>query len=323
MQASVNRVRRLIYVTTRDHAYTFQAWPALLAPTGIEVQRFCYEQWLPAARTPVGTYVLTDFDRLSVSELQVAGELFQTLVAAGMTVLNDPRQFRPRAFLLKQLQRSGINTFGCHLPAAGEWPDRFPVFLRTLAGHRGVLSELLHDGTACQQALEAALAQGFTLSDLAFITFAATPSATGAFQKHAAYRIGDRIVRAVTVNQRHWMAKVGELGVASEAQYREELTEMDHYPHAAFVHRVFDAAGSTFGRLDFGLTDAGPQAYEINTNPHMGSGAPDELMHPNADRSATMQRIRRDLIEAFGAQVPPHPRGWIRLRDQRRPVPRV
>jgi hypothetical protein len=215
-----------------------------------------------------------------------------------------------------------VNAFDCFLPVSGEWPDRFPVFLRTLAGHRGVLTDLLHDLDACREAWQAAMTRGFTASDLAFIEFAATPTETGAYQKHAAYRIGDHIVRANTVNERHWMAKIGELGLATDAQYRQELDEMDNYPWRDLVLQVFEHAGATFGRVDFGITAAGPQIYEINTNPYLSIRS-DKAPHPNADRRSTRLQIRENLIEAFDALTQAHPPGWVPLREKRQPVIRV
>lgn len=319
---NVNKVRRLVYVTTKDHAYTLDGWASLLSPRGIQVQLMSYEHLLPAARVPAATYVLTDFDRLSTSELQAAATVYQRLCAQGLTVLNDPRLFTPRASLLRRLQRAGVNAFDCFLPVSGEWPDRFPVFLRTLAGHRGVLTELLHDLDACKDAWHKALDDGFTASDLAFIEFAAEPTESGNYQKQAAYRIGDRIVRANTVNERHWMAKNGELGLATDAQYRQELKELDDYPWRDLVMRVFELAGATFGRVDFGITAAGPQFYEINTNPYLSISS-DATPHPNADRQASQQRIRENLIDAFDAATQAHPRGWVDLREKREPVIRV
>lgn len=318
----VNQARRLVYVTTKDHAYTLDGWATPLFQRGIDVTLMSYERLLPAQRVPAATYILTDFDRLSVSELQAAATVHERLRAHGLTVLNDPSLFTPRAALLKGLKRAGVNAFDCFLPVSGEWPDRFPVFLRTLAGHRGVLTDLLHDLNACREAWQAALTRGFTASDLAFIEFAATPTESGAYQKHAAYRIGDRIVRANTVNERHWMAKNGELGLATEAQYRQELEEMDNYPWRDLVMRVFEHAGATFGRLDFGITPAGPQIYEINTNPYL-TILPDTNPHPNADRRRSLQRIRENLIEAFDAVTQAHPPGWVPLREKRQPVVRV
>src|SRR5690606_12478798 len=122
---------------------------------------------------------------------------------------------------------------------------------------------------AAKGALEAALLAGYPVRDLLFVEYAAeTDPETGGFQKHSAFKIGDRIIRANTVNDKSWMAKNGTRGMATPAQYREERLEMDAYPHEEFVRRVFDAAGLDFGRIDFGIVEGRPQAYEVNSNPY-------------------------------------------------------
>ena len=320
----VNQVRRLVYVTTKDHAYTLEGWAQRLAQRGIDVTLMPYERLLPAPRVPAATYILTDFDRLSVSELQAAATVHERLTAHGLTVLNDPRLFTPRAALLKRLKHAGVNAFDCFLPVSGEWPDRFPVFLRTLAGHRGVLTDLLHDLDACREAWQAALTRGFTASDLAFIEFAATPTESGAYQKHAAYRIGDCIVRANTVNERHWMAKNGELGLATEAQYRQAqaLAVAAHLCLGAACPPLALMASSMGGHTACQLLDAlqpralvlfCPAAY-TPTAEHLPFGpAFQQTLRATTDFAdalawAALRRFRGRLLLVWGAEdavIPP------------------
>lgn len=302
--------RRLVYVTTKDHPDTFADWLPVLALRGISVTMETWEQLLIARRVPRATYVLTDFDRLATSELEAAAKIYDLLRAHGARVYNDPRKFRPRAHLIKYLFHSGINSYTCHLPSTGEWPTRFPVFLRTMAAHRGVLGELLHDDAACRQALDEALQQGIPISDLAFVEFAASPTPPkGLFQKLSAFRVGEHVVRANTVNDSHWMAKIGVQGIASDEQYRQELKEMKDYPLRDFVRQVFDTAGVEFGRLDFGFSKGRHEIYEINTNPYMSVSH----RHPNADRAESLRVMNEQLAAAFDASTPTLKEGWIQL----------
>ncbi len=285
-------------------------WLPTLARLGISVTMESWEQLLHATRVPRATYVLTDFDRLAPSELEKAAKIRQHLQANGARVYNDPRTFRPRAQLIKYLFHTGVNSYTCHLPSSGEWPSRFPVFLRTLAAHRGVLGDLLHDDAACRHALDEALQQGYTISDLAFVEFAASPTPPhDHYQKLSAFRIGDHIVRANTVNDSRWMAKAGVRGLATDEQYRQELEEMKDYPLRDFVRQVFDSAGLEFGRLDFGFSNGRHEVYEINTNPFMSL----LHQHPNADRSATLKLMNEQLAAAIDASTPPLEEGWIPL----------
>ncbi|QCB47021.1 hypothetical protein [Hydrogenophaga sp. PAMC20947] len=222
--------------------------------------------------------------------------------------------------MLKHLHQLGVNSYTCHLPAAGEWPERFPVFLRTLASHRGVLSDLLQDRASCDEALAGAFQLGYPISDLVFVEYAATPNLqTGAFQKLSAFRIGDRIIRANTVNDSHWMAKTGVSGLATDEQYRQEYLEMTDYPLRSYVMRVFDHAGMDFGRLDFGKTGERYETYEINTNPYMTI----QVEHPNADRAAMLATMLEQLITALDAQCTEVGKAWVTLRASRTRIPRL
>ncbi len=299
--------RNLFVVTTRKYAATTRNLVPVLQTVGIELQQMCWDDFLPALSLPQGAWVLADFDRLHPWYLEVAASRFDALVEAGFPVLNDPRRFLSRASVIRTLFAQGINSFTCWLPAFGEVPVRFPVFLRTLAGHRGVISDLLADAAAASAALEQALTQGFTITDLVFVEYrAAADPGAGHFQKHAAYRIGDKVLRAMTVNDDGWMAKTGTLGRATEETYATELAEMTTYPHADLMRRITDLCGCTYGRVDFGIVDGKVEIYEINTNPAIGFVEAD---HPSPSRRAAGEMNRAQLCSTFDAMVPETPKG--------------
>jgi hypothetical protein len=296
--ALVNRHgRRLNFVTTADHAYTGKHLVSAMSDRGIRFKLLSWEALFRAERVPGAAWVLTDFDRLSPTELEAASRISVRLRQAGHAVLNDPGAFRPRHAFLQALERAGLNRIRVWWPAAGEWPDAYPVLLRTSAAHRGPIGDLLQDREAAATALAAARARGLPLADLVFVAFDAAPTVEGVWQKHSAYRVGSRIIRANTVNDRHWKAKHGTKGLASAAFYASELAEMDDYPHAGTVKAIFDLAGMDFGRLDFGLIDRRLAVYEINTNPSI----PHPASHPDPARTETMRLIFDRLSEALDA----------------------
>jgi hypothetical protein len=302
----VNRgLPRLVYVTTADHAYTFASLVRPLYDRGIRLSGLSWERLFRLRRAPAAAWVLTDFDRLSPVELEAATLIARRLMAAGHPVLNDPGQFRPRHALLGALRAAGVNRTAVWWPAAGEWPDRFPVILRTIAAHRGPLGDLLPDTDHARAGLAAALAHGLPLADLVFVAFDAAPTADGLWQKHAAFRIGPAIVRANTVNAPTWAAKSGQRGLAPPAVYAAELAEMADYPHAATVRAVFDAAGLTYGRLDFGLVEGRLATYEINTNPFIST----EAAHPDPARRQTLLAMADGLVGALAAHARAAPPG--------------
>ncbi|MDZ4094033.1 MAG: hypothetical protein U1D35_03875 [Paracoccaceae bacterium] len=288
--------RPLCVVTTQRHHYTVTALAEVLAEVGITLEKWSWDRFLTETDLPRATWVLTDFDRLHPWMLELAASRFDALTYAGLVVLNDPRRFVPRAALVRMLAAEGINSFTCWLPAFGERPLRFPVFLRTLAAHRGTLSDLLHNAQEADAALTAALAKGHPLIDLGFFEYRAQADPiTGNFRKLAAYRVGDRVLRALTVNDTGWHAKTGVMGLASEAEYQTELSEMDDYPHAALIRRVTDLAGADYGRVDFGIVDGRVEIYEINSNPAVGFT--DD--HASPARREAGKRNKQALVAAF------------------------
>lgn len=289
---------RLIYVRTADHGYTFRETAKLLQDRGVAAFGLDIERLLRRTTLPRATYILTDFDRLSPTEAEALSLVRKRMRAAGLTVLNDPGAFRPRDALIRVLHQAGINRYTCWRPAWDEMPDRYPVFLRSIAGHRGVISDLLHTPAEVRDAISSARGTGFALRDLVLIEYAAAPLPdTGIFQKHAAFRVGHQIIRANTVNDVNWVAKHGTANAATAEFYAAELTEADDYPHAKTLMRAFELAEVDFGRADFALVDGQPQIYEINTNPAMSL----TLEHANADRVRTLTLLQNRLLEALAA----------------------
>lgn len=300
---------RLIYVATADHLYTLAPFPRLLAERGVRLSLWSWDRLFRQRSLPRATWILADFDRLSPSWLEPAGRVYTRLAGAGVRVLNDPRRFRNRAQLILALQAEGLIDYGCVLPANGAWPDSYPVFLRTIAAHRGILSSLIDSREQARGEIARALQEGFTLSDLMFVEYCAEPIAeTGHFQKHSALRIGDAMVRANTVNDRSWVAKDGVPNLATPAHYAAERAEYANWPHRDYAARVFELAGMEFGRLDFGIARGRPQAYEINTNPTLPAG----LKHANHDRRVTLRMYRDGIVDGLAAlarrvEAPPVP----------------
>ena len=299
---SVNRYpRSLIYVTTRDHGYTVGNYGALLAEHGVGLKVHSYDGLFRRKTLPLTTYILTDFDRLSSTELEAAAAVRARLIDAGAPVLNDPRHYRPRPQMLHHLRQAGLNPLHAWEPAAGQWPDRYPVLLRTIAAHRGPIGDLIHNRQQAQRRLERAIENGHPISNLTFIEFAGEDIPGQGFRKYAAFRIGGRIIRANTVTDAGWIAKQGQVGLTSDAFYAQEREETVQYPREAHMRAIFDALGHDFGRIDYGLIGGKPVIYEINSNPQMHV----RLDHPNPDRSITLRTMQNGIVEALAAVSSP------------------
>ena len=287
----------IIFLVAAGHRYTHLR---LLSETGgPAVSVACYHEILAKPQVPTGTYIFTDFDRLNFWQLEVAAEAFRAIKSSGSLALNDPVRVRQRYALLRQLQREGINRFGVYRIAAGEMPERYPVFLRSKSSHRGPVSGLIADSHALKAAIDDVLAKGAVPEHhLIAVEYAAEPIAEGLFRKLAAFRVGDRIIPTPSVHERSWIAKDGERGVAGEALYQEEKELLRANPYRELLTRAFTLANIEYGRVDFGIVAGNVQIYEINTNPALPQAGSE---HPSAARRESRDCSWKEYVSALQA----------------------
>lgn len=282
-----------------------RGWPGMP-----KLHRWTYWQACRKLTVPVATYIFTDFDRLAPWELELASRLHKLLVRRGMRVLNDPGQFQSRYQMLSRFKDQGINDFGVWSIALGQFPDRYPVFLRTQAAHRGVIGDLLENAEQARSALDRALEQGFVAQDLIFVEYAAEPQFGGVFRKLAAMRVGDEVIQTLAVHARDWIAKHGE-AVEHHELYLLDLKDIGENTYRAPVMNAFASAQLSYGRADFGLVGNRPQFYEINTNPQIGEAA----IHRFRERNEADLLFRENYAKAMRAIDIPPARAKIKLDD--------
>ena len=283
----------IYFLTTRVHTYTHTR-----AQCGEEVRVMAYDTLFSVSFLPMGTWIFTDFDRLSFWELELAARIYRVMKAAGVRVLNDPARACQRFALLRRLNNAGLNSFSVWRVEDGEMPDRFPVFLRTQSAHRGVIGELVHDEETLRQAIDQACAEGYPEKQLMIIEYCAEPTASGIFRKLAAYCIDGKIVPAISVHENHWAAKYGEEGIAGEALYNDELQLIRDNPFAERLLKACNTGNIEYGRVDFGLVDGKVEVYEINTNPYVSFSD----KHPYSARvesNALSKKLYRAAIAAI------------------------
>ncbi len=268
-----------------------------------------YPYFFMRRRLPRGTYIFSDFDRLTNWQVELAAHSFRLLKNAGCTVLNDPARVLHRVPLLRHFNKVGVNNFNAWPASELSAVNAFPVFLRTASAHRGNLTELLNDDNEARSALDNALEQGYPINDLTFIQYMAQADENGVFRKLAAYRIGDQIIPAPSVYQRHWAAKYGEKGVAGGAGYAQDLSDIKHNAYAQAVSKAFNEAQINYGRVDFGIVNGRPEFYEINTNPKIHS---DKIEHPFPDRVEAARLSNQLYMEAMAALDKEDSGGWIK-----------
>jgi hypothetical protein len=159
------------------------------------------------------------------------------------------------------------------------------------------LTDLLNSARELENAITAAVDGGTPIENLVVVEFAAEPVRSGLYRKLAAFRIGDRIVPTISAHDTVWLAKIGQLGIAGEALYRDELTLVQTNPFAEHLTKAFEIAGIEYGRADFGIYKGRIQIYEINTNPMIDGPRP----HPFAARRESTRLCWEKYLEALRA----------------------
>ena len=296
----------MIVFLTRSHTrYTHEAVAAALP----FVKIMSYERVFHMRSLPPATYVFTDFDRLGFYELELAADLYRLLRLGGCRVLNDPARALGRYTLLHRLHAEGINPFRAWRADEGVLPDRYPVFLRTIAAHRGALTGLLENEGEVREAIDEAVDVGHPIGDLMLVEYCTEASQDGMFWKHSLYRIGSTLVPASRVLDETWQVKFGLKRLATQEQLRYEELVIQSRQYDAALLPAFDLAGIDYGRIDFAVVDGHPVIYEINTNPDVKLS----LKAVSPIRKQTLRHVRKAYLEALGALDRPCP-GAARIR---------
>jgi hypothetical protein len=304
----------IIFLATHRYTHTHLAKGAKF-----DLQMRSYHWALKSFALPRATYIFSDFDRLGPWELELAARLYQQLKAAGFRVLNDPARALQRLSLLRRLYAAGFNDFRVWRVEDHERPDRFPVFLRTQAAHRGVLTDLLETPQAAEAALQGALDEGYARRDLMFVEYCAEPVKPELFRKLAGFRIGEKMIPALCVHESKWTAKYGSVGIAGQDMYEDEADIVHTNRYAAQLRPAFELADIEYGRADFGLARGRLQIYEINTNPDVRTIGqhPFQIRMDAEKRFFEMMREGLEAIDTLHGGKPVAPRGLI-FRRQRK-----
>ncbi len=271
-----------------------------------------YDRLMSMRRFPMATYIFTDIDRMSYYELEVCAVLYRELRDSGAIVLNDPARVLTRFDLLSNLYREKINDFNVYRPQYGDWPVRYPVFLRRNAFHQGVCTDLLNSQEEVKFSMLDLIEQGIPQVNIMAVEYAAEACETGIYRKYAVYRIGDRYFQDTSVNQQHWEAKHGQAGIAGEGFYKKESEGMDTVPFPDTIKKVFELGNIEYGRVDFGIVGGKPQFYEINTNPTVSLSTE----HDSAYRRQSRNIFVRNYLSAIELLQAQECGGYISTRNK-------
>lgn len=288
----------IYYLVTYNHRYTVQRYLSAWGGSGArQIQIVDYESLPGRSVLPIGTYIFSDFERLTSSELGMARDVARQLKAArrGVRILNDPDRVLLRYDLLNALHADGVNQFNAYrLDDADQ--ATFPVFLRHEDTHAGSLTPPLASARELRTEADRLVASGTDSARLLVVEFCDTADPDGFYRKYGAFLIGDRVIPRHELIGSNWIMKQ-DSALADERFLQEERAYLDTNPHASWIREVFAIAGIDYGRIDYGMLDGRPQAWEINTNPSLlrsRSG-----YHPR--QLPQQERFARQLPPAFAA----------------------
>ena len=282
-----------------------------------------YDELARLDRLPLGTWVFTEIDRLNEAERDLVNIACDRLASAkgAARVMNHPRRVLLRHDLLHAAHAAGVNrfrswratdvVFGGDQRAAGADGRTaaaglpYPVFVRFANRHSGNLTPLLDSPRHLEKALASLMSARHRLHDLLVVEFCDTKDEHGIYRKYSVYKIGDRVVPRYMECSRDWMVK-WDWRIFDRARADEETRYLgSQLPHESWIREIFALANIDYGRLDYGILDGAPQAWEINTNPTIGRGPGPILPYP-----PIIAAYNEMLAPAFAAFYPKFEEAW-------------
>lgn len=268
----------IFFVTTKRHNYTIRKCLNTCGkPLEGVVEPMCYGNLLIRRTLAHGTYVLSDLERLSSSDLNSLINFYDTVSnIPEIRVLNHPTRTLRRFDLLRLLYEKQINSFNAFRLEDDPKPGRFPVFIRGEDDHKGPLSELVESQAKLEDAILLWKSRWGGLKRKIVTEHLDVSDRDGVYRKYSAFCIGGRIIPRHLFFGSSWCVKAWEL-MASEL-LEEERRYIETNPHESKLKEIFQLAGVEFGRIDYGVHQGQIQVWEINTNPMLpvnyGGGGP-------------------------------------------------
>jgi hypothetical protein len=244
-----------------------------------------------------GAWIFTSLDALSDAELRMVHYLQTAARSAGLPVLNSAREALCRYRLLQLLHRAGLNSFQAHRADGPLAAVRFPVFVRLAGEHNGSLTPLLYNRAELLSAMGYLWMRGLPRRHLLVVEFCETAGADGLYRKYSIFRIGNTCVPRYLHIGPHWMTKSGTRHV-EERLVLEEIAYLRENPHAAWASQVFEMAHIEYGRLDYGVREGRPQAWEINFTPFLAGNPGRPAGTPEDQRMRELTRAPKEYAHA-------------------------
>ncbi|MGB1026884.1 MAG: hypothetical protein ACPGYL_10040, partial [Rhodospirillaceae bacterium] len=258
----------IVFVCTADHQYTLRE---LLERKGSvlngQIALLSQDEFLHWPELPVGNYVMADLERADPDTRQALHDRLEQLRKAlpGLRVLNDPLTSLGRIDLLTKLHGMGINSFRIFsaetLPE--DLPDQLdpPMFVRGAEDHEGARGGLLRDKSALMAEIAALSAPptGLEKSAIAVTEYVDVRNTAGYHEKYSVFRLGDRLFSVTYDVSHNWVNKGYEADFVSVDYAKAEFEFVKNNPHSALLAPIFEAAGISYGRVDYAFTQDDPE----------------------------------------------------------------
>ena len=258
----------IIFLYKYGHVYTHDS---LIGNDSLgEIQCKNYSWLLGKKKSPKGTYIFTDLERMDLWELRVYGELFHHFNNSGAAyrAINNPAKMMNRRVLLRALYLEGINDFNAYSLVEKTTPKKFPVFLRREYDHGVPLTGLLENKEELKKAIKKLQANREPIDGVLIVEYCAEPIEATLFRKLQCYRVGDEVIFHHCSYEHSWFVKYGVKNTATDALDQDEYKMVRNNAFEQEIRRVFLLSNIEYGSLDFGIVNGRVQVYEINTNPY-------------------------------------------------------
>ena len=295
----------------RSFLYT---WGKDLAP---KIKILEYQRAFRKRRFLPGTYIFSDVERLTPRESEWAAGIHNSLRSQwgdDILLLNHPTLSMRRFELLRVLHQNGTNTHNAFRLIGGDYPERYPVFIRSADDHAGATSPLIHSRRALEKEIERLTRFGKSREDKIIVEFCDTADQDGIYRKYSAFLINETIVPRHVCFSRNWQVKIPD--VSNQKLIREETEFINSNNHADRLKNIFATARIQYGRIDYGIEDGTIRVWEINTNPRIASYISSE--NPARHKAQVLfLRLLQQAVERIDGQNKAAG-GWVKnpLRKQ-------
>jgi hypothetical protein len=257
----------IYYLVTAQHAYTLTdylgSWGKDLAG---RFQVLPYDILTRVNSVRGGTFIFSDLERLRAPQLLAAALFWDQLAATGHArLLNDPRRVLTRLPLLQALYDRGLNPYNVRAITDSTRTLRLLLFVRRMDDHEGPRTTVSSDPEAIRKVKVELAMCGHAPRLLMEAEFCDTADAGGVYRKYGALRLGEHILPRHQFFSRNWAVKDTDL--VEPALLEEQVRYLQTNPHEPAVREVFDVAGISYGRIDYGERDGKVVVWEVNTNP--------------------------------------------------------